>query len=108
MDKDRKVVKWKLEDLRPHPRQSELFPDLNDDELAMLASDMELNGLEVPIEITSSGEIIAGNQRVRAARKLEWTEIDALVRSDLEALGSQAILAQMIESNLIRRPLDKE
>lgn len=52
MAKKSKVVKCKIADLRPHPRQAELFPDLNDDELAMLASDMELNGLEVPIEIS--------------------------------------------------------
>ncbi len=106
MDKDRKVVKWKLEDLRPHPRQSELFNDLNDYELAMLANDMERNGQQVPIEITAAGEIIAGYQRVRAAHLLNRSEIDAVIRDDLEQEGPFAVVARLIEDNLFRRQLD--
>ena len=106
MAKKLKVVKLKLEDLRPHPRQSELFPNLSDYELGVLASDMERNGQERPIEVTAAGEIIAGKERVRAARLLNWSEIDAVIRDDLEQGGPCAVVARLIEDNLLRRQLD--
>ena len=103
MAKGKKVQKWEISKLRPHPRQAELFKDLNDFELAQLAADMDRNGQQVPIEILPDGTIIAGHQRVRAAKLLGWTEIDVLVRDDLESLGPCAILTRLIEDNYHRR-----
>ena len=57
--------KWKVDDLRPHPRQSELFRDLSEIEFAFLAGDIKRNGLQQPIEITPDGTVIAGHQRLR-------------------------------------------
>ncbi len=99
------VQKWKLDDLRPHPRQAELFPDLPHLESIALAADIKRNGLQHPIEITSDGTIIAGHQRVHAARMLGWTEIEVIVRTDLEDQGSDAIERRLIEDNLNRRQL---
>jgi len=101
----KKPTKRNLDDLRPHPLQAKMFPDLSDPELEALSADMQRNDLQHPIEITSDGTIIAGHQRVRAARKLGWKEIDVIVRTDLEGQGSDAIERRLIEDNLNRRQL---
>lgn len=102
----KKPTKWKLDDLHPHPRQAELFSDLSDTDLEALADDILRNGLQHPIEITSSGTIIAGHQRVRAARKLGWKTIAVVIRKDLEDQGPDAIEQHLIDDNRLRRQLD--
>ena len=102
----RPVRKWKLADLREHPRQHELFGDLPDGPLGELAADMDANGQRDPIEILPDGTIIDGHQRHRAAEKLGWSELDAVVRNDLEFEGEKAIERHMIDANLNRRQLD--
>ena len=83
MDKDKNNANRKVDDLRPHPSQSELFKkDLNDFELTQLAGDMQREGLWQPIQISAAGEIINGHARVLFARKLGWKEIDFIVRDD--------------------------
>ena len=67
-----------------------MFGDLGAAELAALAEDMETHGLRHPVEVLPDGTIVAGYQRVRAARRLGWREIDAVVRLDLAALGDAA------------------
>ena len=105
MTKKKESRKWKVDDLQPHPRQAELFRDLSEIELAFLAGDIKLNGLQQPLEITPDGTVIAGHQRSHTARRLKWNEVAVVVRHDLEAEGPGAILAQLIETNLNRRQL---
>jgi ParB/RepB/Spo0J family partition protein len=97
--------KWKLSKLKKHPRQDEFFGDLPDAELRALATDMQRHGLRQPIEIRPSGEIITGHQRVLAAELLNWTEIDAIVRRDLDDKGDAAVEAHFLADNLHRRQL---
>jgi ParB/RepB/Spo0J family partition protein len=105
MPNNNHVQKRPVDKLRDHPRQRELFPDLSDEQLKELAADMEANGLQHPIEILPDGTIVAGHQRVRAARLLDWREIDAIVRQDLAAEGDTAVEAYLVRDNMLRRHL---
>jgi ParB family transcriptional regulator, chromosome partitioning protein len=91
-----------LEDLRPHPRQSEYFCDLNGAKLEALIEDMRRNGLRNPIEILPDNTIVCGHQRVRAARILGWSEIDAVI---IDETDPRKIETRLVEDNLSRRQL---
>jgi ParB-like chromosome segregation protein Spo0J len=78
----RKIEKRKLSDLRPHPLQAQVFHDTRGEELARLAEDIKANGLNCPVEITPENVIICGHRRVKAARQLNWDEIEVWVRQD--------------------------
>jgi ParB family chromosome partitioning protein len=102
-----KVYKVALAELKPHPRQQEVFADLPDEQLEELAVDMKLNGQLVPIEVLPGGTIICGHQRVRAARKLGWDSVRAIIREDLAELGKAAVFDRLVSDNLNRRQLDQ-
>jgi ParB/RepB/Spo0J family partition protein len=106
-EKKGKVYKASLKDLEPHPRQQEVFADLPDDELDELATSMRLNGQLVPVEVTPEGEIICGHQRVKAAKKLGWDSVKAVIREDLAAQGEAAVFDRLVSDNLNRRQLDQ-
>lgn len=97
--------KWKLTRLKDHPRQAEMFSDVDDAELEALAENMRNHGLRDPVEVTPDGTVIAGHQRVRAARRLGWKEIDVVVRHDLAAEGPEAVERHFVEDNFVRRQL---
>ena len=59
--------KWKISKLKEHPKQTALFGNVSDAELAALVADIKANGLHDPVEILPDGVIVAGHQRVRAA-----------------------------------------
>jgi ParB/RepB/Spo0J family partition protein len=105
MKTELKTQRWPIERLKDHPRQASLFGDLSDAELDALAEDMKENGLQTPVEILSTGVIVAGHQRVRAARRLGWRDIDVVVRADLENEGPEAVEQRLVSDNLIRRQL---
>lgn len=100
------VTQRTLDSLKPHPKQSDLFRDLPEQEIQCLAEDIQTNGLKHPVEILSEGTIICGHQRVAAAKRLGWTHIDVMVRTDLKAKGEKAIEEALIGDNLHRRQLD--
>lgn len=106
----KRVCEWALAKLQEHPRQRELFADLPDPELKQLAADMQKQGLQHPIEVLPDGTIVAGHQRVRAAKLLGWEKIDVVVRADLAAAGGAAVESYLIRDNFLRRqstPLGK-
>jgi len=105
-NRGRPVKKWKIADLKQHPAQQHLFDDLAEGQLNELAADMEANGQREPIEILHDGTVIDGHQRWHAALKLGWTEVDVVVRHDLEFAGPEAVERHMIEANLNRRQMD--
>lgn len=102
----RESSKRKLDQLHESPLQQDLFGDLPDQDIDDLAASMREEGLHHSVEILSDGTIIDGHQRVRAAQQLGWTEIDVVVRDDLEAEGEAAVERRMIEANALRRQLD--
>jgi ParB-like chromosome segregation protein Spo0J len=103
----RDVRKWKIKDLKPHPRQAELFPDLPMPLLRDLAQDMQARGQQNPAEILPDGTIVCGHQRRRAAELNGWEEIDVWVNHELAAQGEQAVEQRLIEDNIVGRKLDR-
>ena len=99
------VTKWKLADLKDHPRQAELLGDVSDADLAALARNMKQRGQRDPVHVTPDGTVVAGHQCVRAAELLGWDEVDAVVRHDLASGGDAAVEAHFIEDNFARRQL---
>ena len=99
------VKKWPIGKLKAHPRQQHIFGDLPEAELDALAEDIKLNGQRDPVEILPDGTLVSGHQRLLAAKKLKWTHIDVIVRSDLAQAGEAAVETHFINSNLLRRQL---
>ena len=99
------LQKIRLRDIRPNPYQPRRT--FNEQELADLESSIRANGLLQPVTVrrTSGGtgfELVAGERRLRAAGRLGWTEIPALVRD----LDDRALLTLALVENLQRADLD--
>ena len=104
---NRKLVMMPLAELKRHPEQDHYFRELADQELRVLADDMDTNGQTTSVEICSDGTIICGHQRVRAAKLLGWTKIRCWIRHDLEAQGKNAVERRLVQDNVGRRQLTK-
>lgn len=102
---DKTITQWPLRKLKEHPQQQAVFGDLPDAELDALVEDMRKHGQRVPVEALPDGCIVAGHQRVRAAKRLGWTHVDVVVRHDLAKAGKAAVEEAFITDNLIRRHL---
>lgn len=96
----------RVEDLKPHPRQADLFRDVSETEITELAARIHRAGMDCPIEILPDGTIIKGHQRLRAVKKLGWTEVDIFVREDLAGDEAETV-CELIEDNVVRRQLSK-
>lgn len=89
--------------IRPNPFQPRR--DFDDEELRELEDSLRTNGLLQPVTVRHAGsdyELIAGERRLRAARRLGWTTIPAVVR---ESSDEQALTLALIE-NLQREDLN--
>jgi ParB family chromosome partitioning protein len=68
------VIDVKIDAITPNPRQPRWKIDLEDPELAELASSIELHGIIQPVLVRKLGggkyELIAGERRFRASQKL--------------------------------------
>src|SRR5437016_1281933 len=98
-----RIVKKKIKYLKTYDHRDATYRPSADREIDELAADMKKNGHVHPIEVTGDGRIIDDHARAEAARRLEWTELDAWVRDDRDALG---IAQRHVEANLNRRQLD--
>src|SRR4051794_26232927 len=70
-----------INQIRPNPFQPR--KEFRDDELAQLQASLAANGLLQPITVRRAGsgyELIAGERRLRAATRLGWAEIPAIVK----------------------------
>lgn len=94
----------KLSQIRPNPYQPR--KEFRPDELADLESSLRTNGLLQPITVrpapTGQGyELIAGERRFRAAARLGWTEIPALVKTvDDRMLATLAMIENLQRADL--------
>jgi ParB family chromosome partitioning protein len=86
--------------LKPHPRQADNFDDMSEVEFAALVDDLRRHGQRHAVEILPDGTIIAGHQRVEAAKVLGWEKVDAIVRQDLAEAGDAASEAELIRDNI--------
>lgn len=95
--------RFRVSELRPHPQQNATYGDLSQHEFKAMKEDIARRGVRHPIEVTISGMIVDGDQRVRACKELGIEEIDAIICQD-EA--QDAIDESFVLSNLMRRHLD--
>jgi ParB-like chromosome segregation protein Spo0J len=105
-DVKRQRVFRRVSSLRPHPLQAQLFSNLPEAELRLLADNLQENGQIDDIEIVGDNLVICGWQRTRAMKLLKWKEARCWVRDDLMALGDDAVERRLIEDNFHRRQLD--
>ncbi len=91
--------------IRPNPFQPRR--EFRPDELADLEASLRVNGLLQPVTVRPAPngqgyELIAGERRIRAATRLGWTEIAAVVRPT----DDRAALTLAMVENLQRADLD--
>ena len=94
-----------LAGIRPNPLQPR--KEFREDELADLESSLRVIGLLQPITVRPAPrgggyELIAGERRFRAAQRLGWTEIPAVVRD----VDDQLLLSLALVENLQRADLN--
>lgn len=94
-----------LTSIRANPFQPR--QEFRPEELSDLESSLKTNGLLQPISVRPAPdgkgfELIAGERRLRAATRLGWTEIPAIVRT----LDDRASLTLALVENLQRADLD--
>ena len=94
----------RISDIAPNPFQPRRV--FNETELAELEASLRATGLLQPITVRArpSGdwELVAGERRLRAATRLGWTEIPALVRD----FDDRAMLTLALVENLQRADLN--
>jgi len=94
----------KLSDIRPNPYQPR--KEFRPEELADLENSLRVNGLLQPITVRpapngSGFELIAGERRYRAASRLGWTDIPALVKPvDDRMLATLAMIENLQRADL--------
>jgi len=91
--------------IRPNPMQPR--KEFREEELADLESSLRVNGLLQPVTVrpapSGSGyELIAGERRFRAAQRLGWTDIPAIVKD----IGDKELLTLALVENLQRTDLN--
>ncbi len=94
----------KLSDIRPNPYQPR--KDFRPEELADLENSLRVNGLLQPITVRPAPngngfELIAGERRYRAASRIGWTDIPALVKPvDDRMLATLAMIENLQRADL--------
>jgi ParB family chromosome partitioning protein len=91
--------------IRPNPYQPR--KDFRPEDLADLESSLRATGLLQPVSVrpspTGSGyELIAGERRLRAAQRIGWTEIPAVVKD----VDDRTLLSMALVENLQRADLN--
>ena len=90
----------KIEELKPHPRNSEFFDDMTGEKWQEFLESIKTSGVIEPIVITQDKVIVSGHQRVRACKELGITEIMTEMRSyDSE----DKIIKDLLETNVRQR-----
>jgi ParB family chromosome partitioning protein len=92
-----------LGQIRPNPFQPR--KEFREEDLTQLQSSLAATGLLQPITVRQAGdhfELIAGERRLRAATRLGWTEIPAIVKD----YDDKALLTLALVENLQRADLN--
>ena len=74
-----KIVKKKVSELIPYVNN----PRKNDEAVDKVASSIKNYGFKVPIVIDENNEVITGHTRLKAAKKLQLSDVPCIVASDL-------------------------
>jgi ParB family transcriptional regulator, chromosome partitioning protein len=102
------LQRLKIADIQPNPFQPRRT--FTPEELEELESSLKANGLLQPITVRARGsggfELVAGERRLRAATRLGWSEIPALIRDfDDQAMLTLALVENLQRANL--NPLEE-
>lgn len=102
------LQRLRIQDIQPNPFQPRRT--FTPEDLADLESSLRASGLLQPITVRArSGngyELVAGERRLRAATRLGWTEIPALIRDfDDQAMLTLALVENLQRANL--NPLEE-
>ena len=92
-----------IADIRPNPFQPR--KEFKDEDLAQLQASISATGLLQPVTVRSVGsqyELVAGERRLRAATRIGWTEIPAIVKD----YDDRALLTLALVENLQRADLN--
>lgn len=90
----------KIEDLRPHKRNSEFFDDMTGEKWQEFLDSIKTSGVIEPIVVTQDKVIVSGHQRVRACKELGIKEILAEVRVYED---EDKIIKDLLETNIRQR-----
>jgi ParB family chromosome partitioning protein len=93
----------RVDQIRPNPFQPRR--EFREQELAQLEASLSANGLLQPITVRPAGatyELIAGERRLRAATRLGWKEIPAIIKD----YDDKAVLTLALVENLQRADLN--
>jgi hypothetical protein len=93
----------KFNGVSPQPYQ--VFPDLSPEEFETLKSDIADRGVQVAVEITDTGDVLDGHQRLRACRELG---INNYPRRVIGGLDDQGKRHHAIKANCLRRQLSRQ
>ena len=89
-----------INELKPHPRNSEFFDDMEGDKWQEFVESIKSRGIIEPIVITPDKMIVSGHQRVRAAKELGIKT----VMCDVHTYNSDdEILQDLLETNIRQR-----
>ena len=99
------LQKISLREIRPNPYQPRRT--FSEQDLADLESSLRANGLLQPITVRPAAngkgfELVAGERRLRAATRIGWPDIPALIRN----IDDRALLTLALVENLQRADLD--
>ncbi|MFN2565267.1 MAG: ParB/RepB/Spo0J family partition protein [Gemmatimonadaceae bacterium] len=93
--------------IRPNPYQPRR--DFRPEDLSELEASLRISGLLQPITVrrtgTDSYELVMGERRLRAAARIGWTEIPAVVK-DAREVDDRALLTLALVENLQRTDLN--
>ncbi|MGB9791864.1 MAG: ParB N-terminal domain-containing protein [Thermacetogeniaceae bacterium] len=91
--------------LKPHPKNSELFPDRLPENLwRELVEDIRQNGIINPLVVAPDYTVLAGHLRLEAAKEAGLTHIPVVIR-DVDPESDEAV-SMLIRDNLLRRHLN--
>jgi ParB family chromosome partitioning protein len=91
-----------IADLRPHPKNAEIYGDYAD---ADLVESVRINRVLTPLLITEDGVVINGHRRLDAARRNGLAEVPVVV---FESTDDLDILEAMVESNRQRTKTNEQ
>ena len=90
----------KIEDLKPHKRNSEFFDDMTGEKWQEFLDSIKTSGVIEPIVVTQDKVIVSGHQRVRACKELGIKETLAEVRVYED---EDKIIKDLLETNIRQR-----
>ena len=94
------MQKFKINELRPHPRNNEFFDDMSGEKWQEFLESIKTSGVIEPIVVTQDKVIVSGHQRVRACKELGIEEINA--NSKIYD-NEDDIIKDLLETNIRQR-----